>query len=55
MTKFVNPNEDVQYKICFEYLWSLISIIIRRAPEFTGEPYIDFPDKDENAEYGDDL
>lgn len=46
-TIVIDPSEDVQYKTCLQYLESLIAIMIKRAPELTGEPYIDFPDESE--------
>ena len=46
-TIMINPSEDVQYKMCLKYLESLSAIMIKRAPELTGEPYIDFPDESE--------
>ena len=41
------PNEDTQYKMYLEYLQPLITMMIERAPELTGTPYINLFDENE--------
>ena len=41
------PNEDTQYKMYLEYLQPLIAMMIERAPELTGTPYINLFDENE--------
>ena len=46
-TILIFPNEDTQYKMYLKYLQSLIAMMIERAPELTGTPYINLFDENE--------